>query len=82
MPITFFEGMRDNERDDLARRNMERRFYALAAAVKDHEARVRRGDDCVDGADQNLYRRLRQLTGEPGTAEHRIEPPTAEHQIA
>ncbi len=72
MPITFFEGMRDTERDDLARRNMERRFYALAAAVKDHEARVRRGEECADGADENLYRRLRQLTGEPGTREHQI----------
>jgi len=73
MPITFFEGMRDTERDDLARRNMERRFYALAAAVKDHEARVRRGDSgSAEGADENLYRRLRQLTGEPGTIEHKI----------
>ena len=69
MPITFFEGMRDSERDDLARRNMERRFYALAAAVKDHEARVRR---VGESADENLYRRLRQLTGEPGTSEHQI----------
>jgi len=82
MPITFFEGMRDTERDDLARRNMERRFYALAAAVKDHEARVRRGGDCVESVDESLYRRLRQLTGEPGTREHQIAPVTTEHPIA
>ena len=82
MPITFFEGMRDNERDDLARRNMERRFYALAAAVKDHEARVRRTDSTAQLADERLYRRLRQLSGEPGTADHKVPPTTSEHQIA
>ncbi len=82
MPITFFEGMRDDERDELARRNMERRFYALAAAVKDHEAQVRRRGNPVERADSDLYRRLRQITGEPGTAEQLIEPPTAEQQIA
>ena len=71
MPITFFEGMRDDQRDDLARRNMERRFYALAAAVKDHEARVRREGE-TQLADEALYRRLRQLSGEPTTTEQRI----------
>ena len=69
MPITFFEGVRDEDRDDLARRNMERRYYALAAAVKEHEARSKRGN-LVRREDEVLYRRLRQLTGEPTTAEH------------
>ncbi len=91
MPIMFFEGMRDDERLDMARRNMERRFYALAAAVKDHEAQSHRRGNPLSRADADLYRRLRQLTGEPGTSEyrveartgeHRIEPPTAEQQIA
>ena len=69
MPITFFEGVRDEDRDDLARRNMERRYYALAAAVKEHEASSKRGN-LVRREDEVLYRRLRQLTGEPTTAEH------------
>lgn len=69
MPITFFEGVRDEDRDDLARRNMERRYYALAAAVKEHEASSTRGN-LVRREDEVLYRRLRQLTGEPTTAEH------------
>jgi hypothetical protein len=69
MPITFFEGVREGERDELTERNMQRRFYALAAAVKEHEARSRRGRD-ISREDENLYRRLRQLNGEPTTAEH------------
>jgi hypothetical protein len=69
MPITFFEGAREGDRDDLTERNMERRFYALAAAVKEHEARSRRGRE-TSREDENLYRRLRQLNGEPATAEH------------
>ena len=69
MPITFFEGVRDEDRDDLTRRNMERRYYALAAAVKEHEARSKRGN-LARTEDEVLYRRLRQLSGEPVTAEH------------
>ena len=69
MPITFFEGVRDEDRDDLTRRNMERRYYALAAAVKEHEARSTRASGART-EDQVLYRRLRQLSGEPVTAEH------------
>jgi hypothetical protein len=71
MPITFFEGVREGERDELTERNMQRRFYALAAAVKEHEARSRR-DREVSREDENLYRRLRQLNGEPATAEHGV----------
>jgi hypothetical protein len=70
MPIQIFEGVRDSEREQLQRRNLERRFYALAAAVRDHEARVRRTDGEVARHDEHLYRRLRQLCGEPATAEH------------
>ena len=69
MPVSFFEGVRDDVRDDLQRRNMERRFYALAAAVREHEASLRRSAGEVDREDENLYRRLRQLCGEPVTAE-------------
>ena len=71
MPITFFEGVREGERDQLTERNMQRRFYALAAAVKEHEARSRR-DREPSLEDENLYRRLRQLSGEPATAEHGV----------
>jgi hypothetical protein len=70
MPIQIFEGVRGEERDQLQRRNLERRFYALAAAVRDHESSVRRSGDGVARQDENLYRRLRQLCGEPVTAEH------------
>jgi len=70
MPVSFFEGVRDDQREDLQRRNMERRFYALAAAVREHEARLRRCAGDLDREDENLYRRLRQLSGEPVTAEH------------
>ncbi len=41
---------------------MERRYYALAAAVKEHEARSMRAQDLVRAEDEVLYRRLRQLT--------------------
>jgi hypothetical protein len=68
MPITFFEGAREGDRDDLTERNMQRRFYALAAAVKEHEARSSRGRP-ASREDEALYRRLRQLNGEPVTAE-------------
>lgn len=70
MPIMFFEGVQPGERDDLNRRNLERRFYALAAAVKDHEARAYRQGAEISRQDEELYRRLRQLCGEPPTAEH------------
>jgi hypothetical protein len=69
MPIRFFEGIREEDRNTLTRRNMERRFYALAAAVRDHEADARRRGGLAD-QDEALYRRLRQLNGEPVTAEH------------
>lgn len=72
MPVSFFEGVRDDQLEDINRRNMERRFYALAAAVRDHEAGVRRSDSLLTEADEQLYRRLRQLCGDPATAEHGV----------
>lgn len=72
MPVRFFEGVRAEERDELQRRNLERRFYALAAAVKDHEAGVRRSEPQPAREDENLYRRLRQLVGDPSTSEHTV----------
>lgn len=70
MPLTIFEGTRETDMSELNRRNMERRFYALAAAVKEHEARTMRARQPVRPEDEILYRRLRQLSGEPVTAEH------------
>ncbi len=71
MPISFFEGVRPAERDHLSRRNMERRFYALAAAVKGHEAARRREGTVADTGDERLYRALREICGETTTAENR-----------
>jgi hypothetical protein len=69
MPVRFFEGVRGDMADEINRRNMERRFYALAAAVREHEARTRRaGDGC--GRDQVLYLRLRELCGQSETHEY------------
>lgn len=76
MPTSFFEGIPEDQRDAVTRRNMERRFYALAAAVRDHEAASRRTSPGsvrtgAGGArDERLYRRLRQICGEPSTSEH------------
>lgn len=72
MPISFFEGIPEDQRDEIARRNMERRFYALAAAVRAHEASGRRQAPAATGPgarDERLYRRLRQICGEPITTE-------------
>lgn len=73
MPISFFEGIPEDQRDEVTRRNMERRFFALAAAVRDHEASARRSTPARSRAparDERLYLRLRQICGEPATAEH------------
>jgi hypothetical protein len=69
MPISFFEGIPDDQRNQVARRNMERRFFALAAAVRDHEATTRRATPANAARDERLYRRLRQICGEPATQE-------------
>jgi hypothetical protein len=63
-PITMFEGAR--ELDPVSERNQaERRFSALAAAVREHEATVRRREYSMRPQDRALYRRLRQICGEP-----------------
>ncbi|HKJ35705.1 MAG TPA: hypothetical protein VKA36_03975 [Solirubrobacterales bacterium] len=72
MPIRFFEGVREEQRSELRERNMERRFYALAAAVREHEARVHRASSELDPRDAELYRRVRQLCGEPLTGEQEV----------
>jgi hypothetical protein len=72
MPISFFEGIPEDQRAEVTRRNMERRFIALAAAVRDHEASARRTTPASKPRDERLYRRLRQICGEPPTGEQRV----------
>ena len=72
MPVTFIEGIRADRSSDIERRDIERRFYALAAAVRDHQARVRRSNAHAAPADENLYRTLRQISGETATGEHGV----------
>jgi hypothetical protein len=63
-PVTMFEGTR--RLDPVGERNLaERRFQALAAAIRDHEASVRRREFSVRPQDASLYRRLRQIIGQP-----------------
>jgi hypothetical protein len=62
-PLTIVEGAR--KLDPVSERNVaERRFSALAAAVREHEASVRRREYAMRPQDANLYRRLRQICGE------------------
>jgi hypothetical protein len=62
-PIWMFEGTQ--ELDPVAERNLvERRFSALAAAVREHEARVRRQISGARPCDLTLYRRMRQILAE------------------
>ena len=62
-PIQIIEGAR--RLDPVSeRRLVERRFAALAAAVREHEANVRRREFSMRPQDQALYRRLRQINGE------------------
>ena len=63
-PVTMIEGKR--KLDPIQERNLvERRFTALAAAVREHEANVRRREYAIRPQDQSLYLRLRQICGEP-----------------
>ena len=65
IPIWMFEGAQ--ELDPVAERNLvERRFAALAAAVRAHEARVRRQVTGTRPCDLVLYRRMRQILAEEG----------------
>ena len=62
-PVTMIEGKRTL--DPVQERNLaERRFTALAAAVREHEANVRRREYAIRPQDQSLYLRLRQICGE------------------
>ena len=62
-PVSIIEGSR--KLDPVSERNLaERRFSALAAAVREHEASVRRRELSMRAADQALYRRLRQICGD------------------
>jgi hypothetical protein len=61
----MFEGAQ--ELDPVAERNLvERRFAALAAAVRAHEARVRRQVSGARPCDLVLYRRMRQILASEG----------------
>jgi hypothetical protein len=62
-PARLIEGTR--KLDPVSgRRLAERRFSALAAAVREHEAGVRRREVQMRASDEALYRRLRQICGE------------------
>ena len=62
-PVWMFEGSRQLDPSS-ERRLMQRRFSALAAAVREHEASVRRREYSVRTQDTQLYRRLRQICGD------------------
>lgn len=63
VPVWMIEGRR-HKLDPVSQRNMaERRFAALAAAVREHEANARRRGG-VRAQDRSLYTRLRQICGE------------------
>jgi hypothetical protein len=61
-PVQIIEGARKLD-PVIERRLAERRFSALAAAVREHEANVRRREFQIRAQDQALYRRLRQICG-------------------
>jgi hypothetical protein len=62
-PVWMIEGTQ--KLDPVSERNVaERRFSALAAAVREHEANVRRREYAMRPQDSHLYRRLRQICGE------------------
>ncbi len=62
-PVQIIQGSR--KLDAVGQRRLaERRFAALAAAVREHEANVRRREYSVRPQDQALYRRMRQICGD------------------
>ena len=62
-PIWMIEGAR--ELDPVSERDLaERRFSALAAAVREHETKVRGQLPAMRACDTTLYRRLRQINGQ------------------
>ena len=61
-PVQIIEGTR--RLDPVSERRVaERRLSALAAAVREHEANVRRREFQIRPQDRALYRRLRQICG-------------------
>jgi hypothetical protein len=59
-PVWMIEGTK--KLDPVSERNVaERRFAALAAAVREHEASVRRREYSMRSQDAHLYTRLRQI---------------------
>jgi hypothetical protein len=60
MPMQIFEGTRNL---DSERNAAERRLSALAAAVREHEDRIRSSIPPMRPCDDRLYRRLRQVLG-------------------
>ena len=73
MPVSFFEGIPTDQLPEVTGRQMERRFYALAEAVREHEASARRTAPVSKPRDERLYRRLRRICGESTTEEHRVK---------
>ena len=67
-PVQIIEGARKLD-PATERRVAQRRFSALAAAVREHEANVRRREFQLRPQDQALYRRLRQICGISGLSE-------------
>jgi hypothetical protein len=62
-PVLMIEG--NTKLDPVSERNRaERRFSSLAAAVREHEANMRRREYSLRPQDAALYRRLRQICGE------------------
>jgi hypothetical protein len=62
-PVKIIEGSR--KLDPVSERRLaERRFSALAAAVREHQANAMRRRHEIRAQDQALYRRLRQICGE------------------
>jgi hypothetical protein len=67
-PVWIIDG--NQKLDPVGERNLaRRRFAALAAAVREHEASTRRRVPVMRAADVALYRRLRQICGEPDQVE-------------
>jgi hypothetical protein len=74
-PTTIFEGVREPLDAQTARRLAERRFTELAAAVRTHEAQVRRREYRRRPYDETLYRTLRRVIGERPAVLEAVPPP-------
>jgi hypothetical protein len=67
-PIWMFEGT--SKLDPVSQRNLaERRFSALAAAIRQHQAATKRQVAGIRAEDAALYRKLRQICGQIAEAE-------------